>query len=301
MRYCAVPCRAVPCGAVPCGAVRCRAVRCRAVPCWRRGGEICTLGINKCWRIEKKFLPPTSLRNWDFGTKTESCLALSLPSQIKHKIGKTMNCSATTWTPSLERTHRELSFEWPHFVGQFRSLLVFVKFAFGSERAKILWTSEKLQEICQPYRYRGFQDSEVITFKTRQLFPENFAKFLRAPTICNSPRPPAPWFCRRRPSSIWEKCFRLGFETFAAEAANSVSVFMNFKLHRFLSRHLKCKFPYRRCLSMSIRHMWRLHFVNFSIRTFEPHHAIYTAAVRTCAKFQIVSLVRRLKICLVPY
>ena len=31
-------------------------------------------------------------------------------------------------------------------------------------------------------------------------------------------------------------------------------------------------------------------FYNFSIRTFEPHHTIYTAAVRTCAKFQIASI-----------
>ena len=36
--------------------------------------------------------------------------------------------------------------------------------------------------------------------------------------------------------------------------------------------------------------VWRYHFANFSIRTFEPHHAIYTAAVRTCAKFQIASI-----------
>ena len=33
-----------------------------------------------------------------------------------------------------------------------------------------------------------------------------------------------------------------------------------------------------------------LHFANFSVRTFEPYHAIDTAAVRTCAKFQIVRI-----------
>ena len=31
-------------------------------------------------------------------------------------------------------------------------------------------------------------------------------------------------------------------------------------------------------------------FANFSIRTFQPHRAIYTAAVRTGAKFQIASI-----------
>ena len=34
----------------------------------------------------------------------------------------------------------------------------------------------------------------------------------------------------------------------------------------------------------------RHHFANFSIRTFKPHHEIYTAAVRTWAKFQIASV-----------
>ena len=35
--------------------------------------------------------------------------------------------------------------------------------------------------------------------------------------------------------------------------------------------------------------VWRHHFANFSIQTFEPHHAIHTAAVRTYSKLQIVS------------
>ena len=33
-------------------------------------------------------------------------------------------------------------------------------------------------------------------------------------------------------------------------------------------------------------------FAIFFIRTFKPHHAIYTAAVRTCVKFQIVSIMK---------
>ena len=36
--------------------------------------------------------------------------------------------------------------------------------------------------------------------------------------------------------------------------------------------------------------VWRHHFANVSIRTFKPHHEIYTAAVRTWTKFQIVSI-----------
>ena len=36
--------------------------------------------------------------------------------------------------------------------------------------------------------------------------------------------------------------------------------------------------------------VWLHHFANFSIRTFKPHHAICTAAVRTWAKFQIASV-----------
>ena len=35
---------------------------------------------------------------------------------------------------------------------------------------------------------------------------------------------------------------------------------------------------------------WRHHFANLSIRTFKPLHAVYTAAVRTCANFQIASI-----------
>ena len=31
-------------------------------------------------------------------------------------------------------------------------------------------------------------------------------------------------------------------------------------------------------------------FANFTVRTFKPHHEIYTTAVRTLAKFQIASI-----------
>ena len=52
----------------------------------------------------------------------------------KHEL-----CSATMWTPPLESTHREPSFEWSHLKisldgSGLRSFLTLVKFTFGSER-----------------------------------------------------------------------------------------------------------------------------------------------------------------------
>ena len=35
---------------------------------------------------------------------------------------------------------------------------------------------------------------------------------------------------------------------------------------------------------------WHHHFANFSIQTFEPHHVIHTAAIKTCAIFQIAGI-----------
>ena len=58
-------------------------------------------------------------------------------------LSKLNICSATMWTPPLESTHRELSFEWSHSYNvsnspEFRSFLGFIKFVFSSERFKRL-------------------------------------------------------------------------------------------------------------------------------------------------------------------
>ena len=63
--------------------------------------------------------------------------------QIKLENCKNMElCYATQWTPPLESTYRELSFEWSHLWisldgSGFRSFLGFVKFALCSERVNV--------------------------------------------------------------------------------------------------------------------------------------------------------------------
>ena len=61
------------------------------------------------------------------------------------------------------------------------------------------------------------------------------------------------------------------------------------KLSRTLGRWdnigLRCK----KAIKYSSK-VWRHHFAIFSIRTFEPRHAIYTAAVRRWEKFQIANI-----------